>query len=195
MDILHSHAHKNKSKTTQTTKKTTNIMRTKLLIFLLPLLAAGCREKETACENYQHYAPTEAVEAWNKYTAGKLHEWDAYNSVSTTLAYLGPRFYAYDSIVAKHDRDTVLLCGYFKKQGDVDGLYMMVDDPLAAIDGENILQGTAHSPDTTRKAFVRAVLVASATSRFLESYPSSNVSPCPAYNYFFDFDYVVTYKD
>ena len=29
----------------------------------------------------------------------------------------------------------------------------------------------------------------------VESYPYSNVSRCPAFNYYFDFDTILTYKD
>lgn len=184
-------------KKTDKKQGTKNTMKTKYLLLLLPLLA-GCKEKPTECDGYQHYAPADARGAWKMYSPASLEDWNAYNSVSTTLNYFGPRFYAYDSTVSMHAGDTVLLCGYFRSQLSLllegGGMYYLVDD-TTDVTSENILQGYASSPDTTRKAYVKAVLVACPMSRFLESYPYSNVSRCPAFNYYFDFDTILTYKD
>ena len=72
-------------------------MRTKLLIILLPLLAAGCKEKETACAEY---APADTAISWTDY-----------NSVSDVVKY----FRCHKKTSDLHHGDTLKIMGYVCK--------------------------------------------------------------------------------
>ena len=69
-------------------------MKTKFLIFLLPLLAAGCKEKETACAEY---APADAAISWTDY-----------NSVSDVVKY----FRCHRKTAEQHLGDTLKIKGW-----------------------------------------------------------------------------------
>lgn len=69
-------------------------MKTKFLIFLLPLLAAGCKEKETACAEY---APADAAISWTDY-----------NSVGDFLNY----FRCHKKTILEHEGDTLAIEGW-----------------------------------------------------------------------------------
>ena len=179
--------------------------------FTLTLLFAAClattaceKAKEKNCDSYLPWPSSEAMAAWTDYSPELVNDWDSYNDVSTTIDFFGLRFRAYDSILVRHKKDTVLLCGYLKTGGWYEeyGLYWLVSDPFAPISPYNSVQvNFGHPPriqniDTTRKAYLIATPRVGTVEQFLKQYPTNGwaLSSCSEYEYTFSGKEITKYE-
>lgn len=177
-------------------KKTCIIL---LILCAAILLAPGCKEKKDVCEGYSPWPSAEAMAAWKEYTSEHRDSMDGYNSVSALLNYFGrnPSF-CHDSVVANHDEDSVLVCGYlnlWKSYGTL-GVYMLTDEYHSEpIDTEKDAYATVYidnheSVDTLRKAYIAAVFY---STQIPDDYPWDY---CCGYNYkMYTYDSQISYKE
>ena len=154
------------------------------ILFFTTLVALGLLtscEKAKESENYSPWPSAAAQEAWTNYTPDRLYDKDAYNSVATTMAFLGTGFNCHDSILVRYSDKDILLCGYLTKRsyaiGDAtETHYYLSTNPKPMPGNVLTIYYMDHAPeeiDSTKIIYVKARVTIYDTQRYYESYPTA----------------------